>query len=334
MRNITFFLVILFVLIAGAIPQPAAAAQFMRCFPETGFCITGAIREYWERNGGLAVFGYPISSLSYERIEGTWAGPVQWFERDRLEDHSNEDKGVMAGRLGALFLEQRQLAWSQGNGNKPSADCRLFAETGHAVCGGFLRYWERNGGLERFGFPLTAPSQELIEGKTYTVQYFERRRMELHPEHAGTAYEVQLGLLGSMLYPNALPSQEQRAIDTLHNFFYFLNSGDYLQAAALYGGSYEQLREYNPDIQGNLDDQAVQAQLLQRACEVNGFQCLTLRRFISINQPNENYIINIEFTAPQGGTYIHARNNQSLYIYTVKQIAGQFMVMELPPYRE
>jgi hypothetical protein len=28
------------------------------------------------------------------------------------------------------------------------------------------------------------------------VQYFERARMELHPELAGTPYEVQLGHLG------------------------------------------------------------------------------------------------------------------------------------------
>jgi hypothetical protein len=28
------------------------------------------------------------------------------------------------------------------------------------------------------------------------VQYFERARFELHPEFAGTSYEVQLGQLG------------------------------------------------------------------------------------------------------------------------------------------
>jgi Tol biopolymer transport system component len=32
------------------------------------------------------------------------------------------------------------------------------------------------------------------------VQYFERRRLELHPEHAGTPYEVQLGLLGGAVW--------------------------------------------------------------------------------------------------------------------------------------
>ena len=41
--------------------------------------------------------------------------------------------------------------------------------------------------------------QELsaADGKTYTVQYFERNRLEHHPERAGTSEEVMLGLLGT-----------------------------------------------------------------------------------------------------------------------------------------
>lgn len=76
---------------------------------ETGHCIAGAIRAYWERNGGLAIFGYPISDLAvdsvYDEYGGfTWSGPVQWFERDWLEDHSGVGQEVMAGRLGAEQL--------------------------------------------------------------------------------------------------------------------------------------------------------------------------------------------------------------------------------------
>jgi hypothetical protein len=41
-----------------------------RCFPETGQCIEGRIREFWEQNGGLAVFGYPITPQREEVIEG------------------------------------------------------------------------------------------------------------------------------------------------------------------------------------------------------------------------------------------------------------------------
>jgi hypothetical protein len=68
------------------------------------------------------------------------------------------------------------------------------------VCGNLLAYWNANGGLQRFGLPLTELHEELIEGKPYQVQYFERRRIEYHPENAGTPYEILLGLLGRLVY--------------------------------------------------------------------------------------------------------------------------------------
>jgi hypothetical protein len=49
---VTFCLLLTSVLI----PVPRLAAQANeRCFPETGLCITGRIREFWEQNGGLPV---------------------------------------------------------------------------------------------------------------------------------------------------------------------------------------------------------------------------------------------------------------------------------------
>jgi hypothetical protein len=174
-----------------------ASAQSQRCFPETGFCISGVIRGYWERNGGLAVFGFPISAQRDETVEGSWTGPVQWFERDRLEDHSNQALGVLAGRLGAHYLELQGRPWSQGDeGPRPGRNlCIRFPETGYNVCAPFSYYWEHRGGLERFGYPITPAMQETVEGKVYLVQYFERRRMEYHPENQ-PPYDILLGLLG------------------------------------------------------------------------------------------------------------------------------------------
>ena len=57
--------------------------------------------EYWERNGGLPIFGYPVSPQQIETVEGQTL-PVQWFERDRLEDHGSEGRaGWAAGRARA-----------------------------------------------------------------------------------------------------------------------------------------------------------------------------------------------------------------------------------------
>lgn len=44
-----------------------------------------------------------------------------------------------------------------------------------------------------------------LEGRPYTVQYFERRRFELHPEIGSDA--VLLGLLGPEVRANAAPAQ-------------------------------------------------------------------------------------------------------------------------------
>lgn len=191
-----FMFLALALLLLPALPAEAQAGE--RCFPQTGYCISGAIRAYWERNGGLPVFGYPISPVTQQYI-GDWQGPAQWFERDRLEDHSNQGLGVLAGRLGAQLLELQGRAW-EGQPREPSGGtpgCRFFIETGHNLCGAFLRYWQQNGGLERFGYPLSYEMSEQIGDWRGTVQYFERRRMELHGDLPGGP--VLLGLLGRVV---------------------------------------------------------------------------------------------------------------------------------------
>jgi hypothetical protein len=116
-------------------PVQAHAQSQERCFTETGYCISGPIREYWERNGGLPVFGYPILPLVTELVEGQ-ALPVQWFQRDRFENHGSD--GVMAGRLGAQLLETTGRPWQPRVPPEVRNGCRTFPETGYAVCEPFL----------------------------------------------------------------------------------------------------------------------------------------------------------------------------------------------------
>jgi hypothetical protein len=196
-RSLPFAMASALLLLVSTLGGTAAAQSDRRCFPETGQCIEGAIRDYWERNGGLAVFGYPISGLLIMPVEGQTLR-AQWFERDRLEDHGPE--GVMAGRLGAQLLEWQGTPWEglpQTDG--APAGCRFFPETRHTLCEPFLSYWERNGALERFGYPISESMSESVGNWYGGVQYFERRRMEYHPELAGTPHEVLLGLLGTTL---------------------------------------------------------------------------------------------------------------------------------------
>ncbi len=75
---------------------------------------------------------------------------------------------------------------------------KFFGETKHNVGPNFLAYWNANGGLIQFGYPITEAFSDINpdDKKTYTVQYFERARFEVHPDKAGTPYAVELGRLG------------------------------------------------------------------------------------------------------------------------------------------
>ncbi|HYP39316.1 MAG TPA: kelch repeat-containing protein [Chloroflexia bacterium] len=85
-------------------------------------------------------------------------------------------------------------------------DARTFPETGKSVKGRFLQYWQSNGGLAQQGYPISEEMQEKseIDGKTYTVQYFERAVFEAHPEN-DAPYDVLLTLLGTLAYKEKYP---------------------------------------------------------------------------------------------------------------------------------
>ena len=80
----------------------------------------------------------------------------------------------------------------------PAIDCSLIAETGRYICEPFLSYWSANRGVETFGFPITGrvEDRETNQAEGAIAQYFERQRLEHHPDLAGTPYEVSLGRLG------------------------------------------------------------------------------------------------------------------------------------------
>ncbi|MEO6457917.1 MAG: plastocyanin/azurin family copper-binding protein [Chloroflexia bacterium] len=88
-----------------------------------------------------------------------------------------------------------------------------FKETSKSVRGKYLNYWTDHGGLAQQGFPISEEMQERsdIDGKFYTVQYFERAVFELHSENKAP-YDVLLSLLGNFeykrKYPNGAPGQQ------------------------------------------------------------------------------------------------------------------------------
>jgi type VII secretion-associated serine protease mycosin len=103
-----------------------------------------------------------------------------------------------------------------------TADRVYFAPVGHTLKGAFLKFWQQNGGLAIFGYPLSEEFQEVspTDGKSYTVQYFERNRFEYHPEYAGTRSEVLMGLLGvEMTRGRVFPKGTPLSGDATHAYF-------------------------------------------------------------------------------------------------------------------
>ncbi|HEX9990348.1 MAG TPA: hypothetical protein VGE45_17960 [Chloroflexia bacterium] len=185
-----------------------------RTFPETGHTIKGRFLEYWEQHGGLAQQGYPISAEIQEVSEvngNTYA--VQYFERATFELHPENQPphDVLLSLLGVLDYREHYPGGAADE--KPNAEpgSVLFKETGKRVGGAFLTYWQAHGGLMQQGYPISNEFQARspLDGKTYTMQYFERAVFELHPENRGTPYEVLLSQLGTFKYQARYVTQAQ-----------------------------------------------------------------------------------------------------------------------------
>ena len=208
LRHLALGLVAAILVLPGLlVAAPATSAQ-EACFPETGQCVQEPFLTYWRTHGGLAIHGYPLSTASPEQLEDGKTYTVQYFERSRFEHHP-ENAGtqfeVLLGQFGRRMLQsvyatawrEDRVTYEQLIAPVPGEGPHYFPQTGHTIAPRFRAYWEQNGGLAQFGYPLT---EEFSEMRSYTeryqVQYFERARFEWHPEHEGTPYEILLGQFG------------------------------------------------------------------------------------------------------------------------------------------
>jgi hypothetical protein len=80
-----------------------------RYFPETGHTVCYAFLEYFDRHGGLTVFGYPITELTMER-----GRVVQYFQRAKLEHHRENppDVQIVLGNLGDEYIQRERVPQS------------------------------------------------------------------------------------------------------------------------------------------------------------------------------------------------------------------------------
>ncbi|CAN5601281.1 hypothetical protein BH23CHL2_BH23CHL2_21220 [soil metagenome] len=196
----------------GVLAQPAEPQEGCDYYDETGHNLCEPFQSYWANNGGLTVFGYPITEAEDElNLDLGEEFLTQYFERERMEHHpanAGTPYEILLGRLGNEVLLEMGRDWTTFPKADPSAD-HYFAETGHAIAPEFWDYWSSHGldfgdegysfaeSLALFGYPISEPAVETnSSGDTVLTQWFERARFEHHPDNP-EEFQVLLGLLGN-----------------------------------------------------------------------------------------------------------------------------------------
>ena len=135
----------------------------------------------------------------------------------------------------------------------------------------------------------------------------------------------------------SLPLTAGEAGEVLVNFLTLLHNGKYAQAVPLYGGDYEALKVFNPEIDPN--DPAA---LWRWSCDHQLLQCLEVRSVTFEQLVEDAYIFQVEFNNPDGSLFVlgpccGATETEmppvSQFQFTVIRNAdGRFVVMNTPPY--
>jgi hypothetical protein len=190
LRLVPFFLLVTAIVVAlvaavWLIRSNGQANGDAEYFPQTRHNVKGDFLKFFRERGGIARFGFPITE-EFD-LEGR---RVQYFQRARMELHPANDP--------ATRVQLSPLAEDMGLGEPaipasqiPDPDDpnrRYFAETGHTTEFSFLRFFNENGGVESFGYPIT----EVFTENGRRVQYLQYARMELDLDRQ----QVQLADLG------------------------------------------------------------------------------------------------------------------------------------------
>ncbi|AUX44502.1 uncharacterized protein SOCE26_059660 [Sorangium cellulosum] len=186
---------------------------------ETKFVLSGFIQRFWNQNGGLPIFGHPISSARRVINSSGMYVCAQLFERHRIELNLNDDSTVKLedgrpfvtlGRVGTEriprdqeMISAHEVGYEATGGS--AADCLTFEGiVDYKICGAFKAYWSAHGldggadHLTLFGYPQSKPfTYRNKDGVPHVAQYFERARLEYHPDDP--RQPVKGGLLGSEL---------------------------------------------------------------------------------------------------------------------------------------
>jgi len=171
------------------VPPPAAGMSSVVYVATTHHTLRGAFLAFFQRFGGLGTFGYPRTEQFSKQGQ-----LVQYTDRALLQLAGGRVATAPLGRVltaGRSFPRVTRFA---------STATRVYVDsTGHSLSGQFLIYWRSHQGTIVLGAPIAEPTREQNgdgTGRMYLVQWFEKGRLEYHPELAGTRYAVEAGLVG------------------------------------------------------------------------------------------------------------------------------------------
>jgi len=129
----------------------------------------------------------------------------------------------------------------------------------------------------------------------------------------------------------------EKAQQALVSFLNALHAGNYDEAAILYGGNYETLKNWNPEA-----DPENLAGLLQSACQINGLQCLEIRGIGNARKiDQQTYTFSVEFSSSDGNLFQRGpccgadeteMPTQVSFSFTVMKTGDTYQVLDLPPY--
>ncbi|MFZ6031549.1 MAG: hypothetical protein ACOYYS_27890 [Chloroflexota bacterium] len=193
-RKHTLWVIVVLLLALTFARKVSHAQSNTRYFPETGHWVTDAFLTMY--NGipnPEALYGLPITdAFRVEAVAGSPEVWMQYFERARFEYRPDNPVGlqVTLSNIGVYLYDHRtpgEIVTAQPG----VAACQFFSQTGYQVCYAFLDFYNQNGGVAQFGYPIS--EVETQDGRM--TQYFQRARFEWHP-HRPTGQRVVLTDIG------------------------------------------------------------------------------------------------------------------------------------------
>lgn len=196
----------------GQVPAVAPAVKItQRAIARPGEPEVDRLFEgFWTTNGGVAVLGAPVTGVFFDSSTGYVS---QAFEYVLLEHHPRRQKvedQIQLRLLGTIDARRQGLAGSdlsalavQPVDGRGAETCHHFEITATDVCGPVLDYWMAHGldfgdrgvsyreSLALFGYPISERFVNPDSG--WTVQYFQRARLEYLPNVPGSIRHVPLG---------------------------------------------------------------------------------------------------------------------------------------------